>query len=108
MQQSQFDRKAQKLAPFKNMVARDSAPNDLISDEFHIRDLAPVRHSSEETSQRWRAVGDTVFDLTGSEIEPQTSRADSDVLTYYAMAGLMMLLVGSVAQRVGALFLRRS
>ena len=27
----------------------------------------------EEMSQRWRAVGNTVFDLTGPRFEPQTS-----------------------------------
>ena len=27
------------------------------------------KHSSEETSQRWRAVGDTVFDLASSKME---------------------------------------
>ena len=31
----------------------------------------------EETSQRWRAVGDTVCNLTGPGIEAQTSRANS-------------------------------
>ena len=36
---------------------------------------------SEETSQRWRAVGDTVSDLTDPGIEPKILRADSDVLT---------------------------
>ena len=29
----------------------------------------------EETSQRWRAVGNTVSDLTGPRFEPQTSRS---------------------------------
>ena len=31
----------------------------------HLHGLAPGQHSSEETSQRWRAVIDTVSDLTG-------------------------------------------
>ena len=39
--------------------------------------LAPGRHSSEETSQRWRVVGDTVFDLTGPGFEPQISSTDN-------------------------------
>ena len=39
----------------------------------HLRGLAPGLHSSEETSQRWRAVGNTV----NLEIEPLTSRTDS-------------------------------
>ena len=43
------------------------------------RQLAPVQHSSEETSQRWRAVGYFVSDLTGQGIEPQTFGIDSDI-----------------------------
>ena len=34
-----------------------------------------------KTSQRWRAVGDTVPDLTCPEIEPKTSRAYSGIAT---------------------------
>ena len=41
---------------------------------FHPRDLAPGQPSSEETSQQWRAVGDTLSDLTGLRIEPYVSR----------------------------------
>ena len=37
----------------------------------HLRGLAPGQHSSEEMSQRWRAVGDTVSDLTGRESNPR-------------------------------------
>ena len=44
----------------------------------HLRGLAPGQYSSEETSQRWQAVGDAVSDSTGWRIEPMTSRADSD------------------------------
>ena len=33
--------------------------------EAHLRGLAPGQHSYEETSQRWRVVGDIVSDLTG-------------------------------------------
>ena len=40
-----------------------------------------LHSSSEETSQRWRAVGDTSSNLTGPEIEPQTSSTDKDVVT---------------------------
>ena len=46
----------------------------------HLRDLVPGQHSCEATSQRWRDVGDTVSSLTGSGIEPQTFRTDSDML----------------------------
>ena len=34
---------------------------------------ASLRPGIEELSQRWRAVGNTVSDLTGSSFEPQTS-----------------------------------
>ena len=43
------------------------------------RGLAPEQYNFEETSQRWRAVGDTVSDLADSGIEP--FRAESDVLS---------------------------
>ena len=39
------------------------------------------QHSSEETSQRWRASADTVSHLTDPGIESKTSRIDSDVKT---------------------------
>ena len=35
----------------------------------------------EEMSQRWRAVGNTVFDLTGLRFEPQTSRSRDERVT---------------------------
>ena len=54
-------------------------PKHVTSGEARLRGLALGQHSSKETSQRWQAVGDTVFDLTGPGIEAQTFRADSDV-----------------------------
>ena len=36
----------------------------------HFCGLAPGQHSSEETWQRWRVVGDTESDVTGPGIEP--------------------------------------
>ena len=45
----------------------------------HLRGLALGRQCSEEISQRWRAVGDTVSDLTGPGIESQTFHINSDV-----------------------------
>ena len=42
----------------------------------YLRGLAPGQHNSTETSQRWRAIGDAVSNLTDPEIEPQTSRTD--------------------------------
>ena len=47
----------------------------------HLRSLAPGQLSSEETLQRWQAIGDTVSDLSEPGIEPQTSRTDSVRLT---------------------------
>ena len=35
----------------------------------------------EEMSQRWRAVGNTVFDLTDPRFEPQTSRSRDERVT---------------------------
>ena len=35
----------------------------------------------EEMLQRWRAVGNTVSDLTGSRFEPQTSRSRNERVT---------------------------
>ena len=51
------------------------------SAEAHLRDLAPEQHSSEETSQRWRVVGDTGFDSTRQGIERKTLRNNSGVLS---------------------------
>ena len=52
---------------------RGSTPKRVTSCGGHLRGLAPGQHSSEETSQRWRAAGNTA-DLTGLGIETQTSR----------------------------------
>ena len=49
-----------------------------MSGKAYLRGLALGQRSSEETSQRWRAVGDTVSDLACPGIEPVTSRTDSD------------------------------
>ena len=45
----------------------------------YLRALAPEQHSSEEASQRWRAVADAVSDLTGPGIESKTSHTNSDL-----------------------------
>ena len=47
---------------------------------IHLHGFAPGQHSSEETTQRWRAVVEAVSNLTVTGIEPQTSRTDSDLL----------------------------
>ena len=38
---------------------RDIPPKRVTSGRAHLRGLASGQHSSEATSQRWRAVGDT-------------------------------------------------
>ena len=52
---------------------RDNTPKRVTSDGAHLRDVATRhsgQHSSEETSQRWRAAGVSVSDLTGPEMKP--------------------------------------
>ena len=58
--------------------------------EAHLRVLAPEQRSSEETSQRWQAFGDTVSDLSGPGIEPATSRTDSDVVNNLANRSVLL------------------
>ena len=53
--------------------------NVVASGRARPRGLAPGQRSSKETSQRLRAVGYTVFDLTGLGIESQTFRIDSEI-----------------------------
>ena len=55
-------------------------PKRVTSGGAHLRGLAPGQRSSHERSERWGAFGDTVSDLNGSGIEPQTSHTDNDVL----------------------------
>ena len=49
-----------------------------MSSGIHLRGFAPGQYSSEETSQQWRAVGDTMANLTGPGIKLQTFQTDSD------------------------------
>ena len=60
---------------------RGITPKRVTSSGAHLRCFALEQHSSEETSKRWQAVGDTVSDLTEPGIESQTSRTDSVRLT---------------------------
>ena len=64
-----------------NLYTRGITPKRVAvaSGRVHLYGLAPGQHSSEKTSQRWRAVGDTVSGLTDSEFEPLTSRTNSNV-----------------------------
>ena len=59
--------------------SRGITPKRVTSGGPHLRGLGLGQHSSEETSQRWLAVGNSVSDLTGPKIEPQTFRTDSKV-----------------------------
>ena len=47
----------------------------------HLRDLAE-QHRSEETSQRWQVVGDTVLNLNGAGIEYTTFRVDNNAVNF--------------------------
>ena len=60
---------------------RDITPKHVTSSGFHLCDLARGQHISEEASQRWRAVADTISNLTGSVIDPQISAAMSFTIT---------------------------
>ena len=53
--------------------ARVITAKGVTSGVTHLHSLAQRQHSSEETLLRWRAVGDTVSDLTDPRIEPQPS-----------------------------------
>ena len=63
-----------KYRKYKNQnihYTRVNTPKRVTSDGAHLRDFTPGLHSSEETSQRWRA------DLTSPGIESPTSHTDS-------------------------------
>ena len=47
---------------------------------------ATQRLRNTETSQRWRAVGDTVSNLAGPGIDPKASCAISDVFNHYVVS----------------------
>ena len=55
------------------------------SNELAMPIFAPLRLDStasfEEMSQRWRAVGNTVSDLTGPRFEPRTSHSRDERVT---------------------------
>ena len=63
--------------------ARGITPRRVTNGGAHFSSLAPGQNSSQETFQRWRAVGDTASDLTDSKIKPHISRTDGDVLNTY-------------------------
>ena len=55
-------------------------PKRVTKGEAHLHDLA-----TEELSQQWRAIRDTVSNLTGPGIEPQTFRSDKKVFINYCV-----------------------
>ena len=63
---------------------RGVTPKRAISGGVHLRGVVPGQHSSEETSQRWPAVSDTLADFIGPGIEPRTSSAHSDIVNQLA------------------------
>ena len=73
-----FRRKNEKKS--NHHYTRGITPKRVTSGGVHLFSLAHGQHSYEETTQMWRAVGDTLSDLTGLGIEAQTFRTDSDVL----------------------------
>ena len=54
------------------------------SEVQHLCGLEPAQHSSGETLQRRRAVGDIMSDLTVPGIESHPSRAASDIPHHYS------------------------
>ena len=90
--QATFSHKKLKIVKFLKLFyrksnlhyTRDITPKHVTSGGSHLRGLASRQHSSEETSQRWRVIGNTVTDLSGPGIEPQTSFADSGVFAHCA------------------------
>ena len=50
---------------------RGIIPKLVTTGGINFRGLAPGQHSPEETPQQWRAVNDTVSDLTNPGIEPR-------------------------------------
>ena len=68
-------------------------PKRVTSGGVHLRGLAPGKHISEETLQRWQAVGDTVSYLTGTGIESKTFRGDNDVFNLYANRTVILQLL---------------
>ena len=61
--------------PWRNDT-RCNTSKRVMSSRTHFRVIAPGNPASfEETSLRWRAIVNTVSDLTGPRFEPQTSRS---------------------------------
>ena len=81
MQTGQF---FQRLITKSNLHStRGITPKRVTSGGAHLRGLAPGQQSCDEKLQPWRAVGETMFGLTGSEIETKTYRIDSNVFNHY-------------------------
>ena len=64
------------------MVFLKSKPNQIFRYAICTCVIAPGNAASfEEVLQRWRAVGNCVFDFTGLRFEPQTSRSREERVT---------------------------
>ena len=72
------------IKQIKSSLHSGITPKRVTSGGAHLRGSAPRQHNSEETSRRWRAVGDTAFAQPGPGIELTTSSADSNVFNRYA------------------------
>ena len=68
--------KAGSLSVLKRSCANCESP--LTSGGVHLHAITLVQSSSEENLPRRRAVGDTVFNLTGWELNLKNPRAESD------------------------------
>ena len=66
-----------------NHYTRCNTPKRVTSGGAHFHVIAPANNTApfEEMSQRWRAVGNTVSDLTGPRFEPLTSRSRDERVT---------------------------
>ena len=72
---------------------RRNTPERETSWRGYFRVIAPGQHSSfRKVSQRWRAVGNTVSDLTGPRFEIRTSRS-RDSLATARPSGRCLLIV---------------
>ena len=67
--------------------SRIITPKRLNEERAYPGSLAPGQNNSEETSQRWRAVGDTVSDFTDPGFKSQTSRTGSNFIYFFIFFG---------------------
>ena len=56
-------------------------PNRVLGGEAQLRVIVGNTAPLKDMLQRWKAVGNTVFDLTSPRFEPQTSRSRNKCVT---------------------------